>query len=66
MSVPLDPYDREILRYLHYCRNPPTTNQIAESLKISWNTAKSHLKKLRSMGFVFGRMRKKSVVWVLN
>jgi len=48
----IDFYDKQILRLLLRKNGWLNTNQIAEALDISWNTANKHLIKLFRIGYV--------------
>ena len=62
----LNIYDRRIIHYLAKTGAQRNTNQIASKLKMSWNTADSHLKKLYKMGYVTGKKRRDSIYWRIN
>ena len=48
----IDFYDKQILRLLLRKNGWLNKNQIAETLKISWNTADVHTKKLSKIGYL--------------
>jgi Mn-dependent DtxR family transcriptional regulator len=59
----LDAFDRAIVHYLAKTRASRNTNQVADNLGISWNTADTHLKKLASLGYVIWEQRREGVYW---
>jgi len=62
----IDPYDREILRILLRSTKTMSTNEISNILRISWNTTKKHLVKLRKLGLVNPIRRGGNIVWRVN
>ena len=57
--------DVKIVAYLSSQDWPVTTEMIAQSLRISWNTAQLHLYKLQAEGTVKGKRVGRQNQWVL-
>jgi len=66
MSDSIDIYDREILRYLLRKIKPATIHEIANALKLSWNTVRIHLLKLRDLGLVECKQGKRVSYWYVK
>ncbi|MCK4327797.1 MAG: hypothetical protein KAW41_05010 [Candidatus Diapherotrites archaeon] len=63
---PLDVFDKAILHYLLHIPGWATTNNIANRLEVSWNTADAHLKRLVGYGFVIKKATGNKVLWRVN
>jgi len=62
MSDSIDIYDRDILRYLLRKRKPATIHEIANTLRLSWNTVRIHLLKLKDLGLVECTLKKGTAI----
>ena len=58
--------DERILRYLSEQDWPVTTEMVANTVKLSWNTAQIHLYKLASEGLVKGKRVGRQNQWALS
>jgi len=61
----LDHYDKKIIHYLGK-KGEANTNQVAETVGISWLTAKKHLKKLHEMGYIYAVKQGEIIYWELD
>ena len=59
----LDHIDVAIIRYLARTGAVRNTNQIADTLKINWNTAYKHLVKLNQYGYLIKKREGDSWYW---
>jgi DNA-binding Lrp family transcriptional regulator len=62
----LDSIDKKILNYLHEQDWPATTETTAKELKISWNTAQTHLYKLTAERTIRGRKVRRLNQWIIT
>lgn len=58
--------DERILKYLANQDWPVTTEMVAEAVKVAWNTARVHLYKLVSLGFVRGKKVGRQNQWMIT
>jgi len=58
--------DRRILEYLAKQDWPVTTEMVAKEIRVSWNTAQTHLYKLMAEGLVKGRRVGRQNQWIVN
>jgi len=63
---PIDSFDRAIIRHLARTGGWANSNQISEKTNMAWNTAKTHLKKLKRLGFVVKQISGKRTEWKIN
>ncbi|RLF49629.1 MAG: hypothetical protein DRN20_01605 [Thermoplasmata archaeon] len=62
----MDEIDRKILEYLSGEDWPVTTEMVAKSVGVSWNTAQIHLWKLVSEGYVIGKRVGRQNQWIIT
>lgn len=62
----LDETDRKILNFLKKRSWPATTEMVSKGAKINWNTAQTHLWKLRSERLVDGERVGRQNQWMLT
>ena len=62
----MDEIDRKIIKFLYDEDWPVTTEMVAKTAKISWNTAQVHLWKLVSEGLVRGKRVGRQNQWMLT
>ena len=60
-----DDIDDKILKYLRGEDWPVTTENVAEHLGVSWNTAQVHLYKLKADGLVKGKKVGRQNQWMI-
>ena len=58
--------DQGILEYLAGRDWPVTTEMVADALKVSWNTAQTHLYKLMAEGLVKGSRVGRQNQWMIS
>ena len=62
----LNLYDKELLRFLLSKGSSATTNEISASIRVSWRTVTTHLRKLQRMGLVTCKKRGNSTLWEVD
>ena len=66
MSLELDLYDKEILRFLLSKGAAASTNEISSSINVSWRTVTTHLAKLQEMKLVCCVGKGKATLWEVD
>jgi len=62
----LNVYEQAIFRLLKIARRPLTTTQIAEKLKISWETAKKYLETLHNKKYISKHTEGNRIYWKIK
>jgi Mn-dependent DtxR family transcriptional regulator len=59
----LNVYEQAIIRLMKIARRPLTTTQIAEKLRISWETAKKYLETLHNKRYISMHHEGNRIYW---